>query len=184
MTVRSLAGLTDPLAGRLRGMVRRLIATATALPRWQLRGVRGADGADEVLQVEVFQGVGFAARPPASSAAEVVAVNVDGQAKAPIVVAARDEKTAAAVRTAIGGLAAGDTLVYNASAIVFLRADGTVEIRSPSGVAGELATKADLEALRTAIERTVIAPGDGGAALKTAILAASWTTGTTVLKGE
>lgn len=184
MTVRGLAAVTDPLAARLRGLVRRMIATATGLPRWQLRGVRAAYGGDEVLQAEVFQGVGFAARPPASSSAEVIAVNVDGQAKAPVVVAARDEQTAAAVRAAIGGLAAGDTLVYNASAIVFLRVDGTVEIRSPSGVAGELATKADLQALRTAIQNTVIAPGDGGAALKAAILTATWTTGTTVLKGE
>lgn len=184
MTVQSDASRIDPLLARLRGLVRRMIATATSLPRWQLRGVRGADGADEVVQAEVFQGIGFAARPPASSSAEVITVNVDGQAKAPVVVAARDEKTAAAVRAAIGGLGRGDTLVYNAAAIVLLRASGTVEIRSPGGVAAELATLADLVALRTAITGAVPVAGDGGAALKTAILAASWTTGTTVLKGE
>ena len=184
MTVQGDAARTAPVLQRLHGLVRRLIATATSLPRWQLRGVRGADGADEVMMVEVFQGIGFAARPPASSSAEVIALNVDGQAKAPVAVAARDEKTAAAVRSAIGGLGAGDTLVFNAGVIVFLRSDGTVEIRSTGGTAVPLALRADLEALRTAIQNTVIAPGDGGAALKTAILAASWTTGTTVLKGE
>jgi phage gp45-like len=184
VTVQGDAARTDPALQRLRGLVRRLIATATRLPRWQLRGVRGVDGASEVVQAEVFQGVGFAARPPASSAAEVIAVNVDGQAKAPVVVATRDEKTAAAVRAAIGGLGPGDTLVYNAGVVVFLRSDGTVEIRSTGGTAVALALRSDLEALRTAIQNTMIAPGDGGAALKTAILAASWTTGTTVLKGE
>lgn len=179
MTVQGDAARTDPALQRLRGLVRRLIATATSLPRWQLRGVRGVDGASEVVQAEVFQGIGFAARPPASSSAEVIAVNVDGQAKAPVVVAARDEKTAAAVRAAIGGLEPGDTLVYNAAAIVLLRASGAVEIRSPSGVAAALPTMADFMALRNWVAALLVG-GTGSAVLP----GCPSPTGTTVLKGE
>lgn len=183
MTVQDLNRDTHPMWLRLRGLVRRMIATATALPRWQLRGVRGADGSDEVVVAEVFQGIGFAARPPASSSAEAVVVNIDGQAKAPVVVATRDEKTAAAVRTAIGGLAAGDTLVFNASLIVFLRADGTVEIRSTGGVAKRLATLDDVESMRAWLIAHVHpdpASGITGAPNTTPPTPA----GTTVLKGE
>lgn len=64
--------------------------------------------------------------------------------------------------------------------------DGTIEARSASGTAGQLATLADLKALADAIKNWKPVANDGGAALKTALegLFASWPTGTHVLKAE
>lgn len=182
-TVAELAAATSPLLRVMRGMVRRFTVSTSRLPIWRLLGVRGADGDDEVVSAEVFSGVGFAARPAAAGTPEVIAVTVGGS-KAVVVVASRDEKTLAGIRATMGELAAGDTLVYSSAAIVHVRANGTVEVRTPAGTAGALARQQNLEALRAAIQNAVISPGDGGAALKTAILAATWTDGTTVLKGE
>lgn len=149
-TVKSLAQVTDPLRTRLQGLVRRLVATATAFPRWQVAGVRGVDGT-ETDRVEVFPGVGIQARPAAGHTAEVIAVNVDGRAGAAVAIATRDEAGAAAARTAAtGGLAAGDTIVHADGLLVQLDASaGAVEVRTNGGAAVALATKADLEALRT-----------------------------------
>ena len=180
---RDHARATDPLARLLRGLVRRFSVSTTRGALWQLLGLRGLDGDDEVTSVEVFHGIGIAARPPASGKPEAIVVNVGG-AKAPVIVATRDQKTLDAVLADVGELEAGSTLVYAAGAVIYVRANGTVEIRTPGGTAGALALEANLTALRAAIQGAVISPGDGGAALKTAILAASWTTGTTVLKGE
>lgn len=176
-SVRELAARTDPHRGRVAGLVRRMIARVTT-GVWQLAGVRGLDGSTEVVRAEVFSGVGFAARPPASSSAEVVVVNL-GSAEAPVVVATRDEKTAAAVRQAIGGLDAGDTLVFNGAVIVWLRAGGTVEIRSPGGTAGRLATLEDIMALRDWVAALPVG-GTGSATLPGCPTPA----GTTVLRGE
>jgi phage gp45-like len=166
-------------------MVRRFTVTATAGQLWKLVGVRGLEGDNETATVEVFQGIGFASRPPASGKSEAIVVNVGG-ARAPVIVAVRDEKTYAALRAAGIDINAGETVIYNSDTggVVYLRANGTVEIRSPGGTAGALALEANLVALRAAIQGAVIVPNDGGAALKAAILAASWTTGTTVLKAE
>jgi phage gp45-like len=187
-SVAELAKVTSAEVRRLAGMVRRLVVSATSSPIWKLLGVRGLDSTTEVINAEVFSGLGFYARPPTSGGSpEVILLNV-GDARVPVVIASRDEKTLAAVRAELGaGLpAAGDTLVFaaNGSGVVYLKANGTVEIKAPGGTASPVATLADLQALRTAISGAVIAPGDGGAALKAAMLAASWTTGTSVLKGE
>lgn len=183
-SAKSKARVGDPIELRLRNMVRRFAVTVTsAAAVWKVLGIRGLDGEDETVTAEVFQGVGFAARPSTTGSPEVIVVNVGG-AKVPVIVASRDHKTLKAVLAELGELAAGDAVIYSPAAVVYVRANGTVEIKTPGGVAQKLATLADLEALRTAIQNTVIAPGDGGAALKAAILAAVWTTGTTVLKAE
>jgi hypothetical protein len=55
-----------------------------------------------------------------------------------------------------------------------------------AGGSQQLATKADLDALKSAISGAATTPNDGGAAFKAAILSAlsSWPTGTQVLKGS
>lgn len=183
-TVKDLAKVTDPLWLRLQGLVRRLVATATAFPRWQVAGVRGVDGT-ETDRVEVFSGVGYQARPAAGRTAEVVVLNVDGRAGAAVAVATRDEAGAAAARAAAtGGLAAGDTIVHGDDLLVHLDASsGTVEVRTHGGAAVSLATKADIEALRTWLIAHIHpdpASGFTGAATTTPPTPA----GTSVLKGE
>lgn len=55
-----------------------------------------------------------------------------------------------------------------------------------AGGTAALATKADLDALKTAITNTTISAGDGGTSFKTTLLTAlgSWPVGTTKLKGS
>lgn len=77
----------------------------------------------------------------------------------------------------------GEAGTFNAfSAMMHHRDDGTTEITG-GGAAEALATKASLDALKTAFNDWVVAPNDGGQALKT--LLAGWTpAGTSKLKGE
>ncbi len=80
-------------------------------------------------------------------------------------------------------------MLYNTVAVVFLKADGSIEARSAGGTALPLATKADLEALRDAIVAWTPVGGDGGAALKVALTdlftgPPAWPAGTTKLKAE
>lgn len=181
MSIKDLAKVTDPAVARAAGMIRRMVITLSgAKAIWQLTGFRQLDGSNEVVNAEVFSGVGFYARPAASGKPEAIVVMV-GDGKVPAVVAVRDEATRAAVA---GDLEADETAVFTSQAIVHLKNDGTVEIRSEGGAAVPLATKADLDALRAAIQGAVPVANDGGAALKAAILAAAWTTGTAKLKGE
>ena len=187
-SVKELAKVTDGATRRLAGLVRRMVVSVTSKPIWKLIGVRGPDGNDEIVNAEAFTGVGFYARPRATGGKpEAIVVNV-GDARVPIVIASRDEKTLAAIREALGaGLpAAGDTLVFaaNGAAVVYLKANGTVEIKTPGGTAVALATLADLQALRAAIQGATPVANDGGAAIRTEILNANWTTGTSVLKGQ
>jgi hypothetical protein len=105
-----------------------------------------------------------------------------------VLTAFRDEATRQAVA---GGLADGETCVYNDKAIIIVKADGTVEIRLAGGVAIALATKADLDKLRANFNSWTPVPNDGGAALKAIMVAAAgilglptWPVGTTVLKAQ
>ena len=110
---------------------------------WQLVGVRLLDGSTETIPVEPFTGIGFYSRPPASGSPEAIMVNAGG-AKSPAIVGLRDEKTRAKVA---GGLVADEAMVFNSAAVVYVKADGSVEARSATGVAVKLPTLADLQAL-------------------------------------
>lgn len=182
-TIAELARITDPLLRRLIGAIRRMTVTVTSKTLWQLSGYQ-VDKV-ETLPAEPFTGIGFYSRPPASGKPEAIAVFAGG-AKSPAIVATRDEDTRKAVA---GGIAADETIVFSSAAVVYVRANGTVEVRTPSGTALPLATKADLDALKAAINGWTPAPNDGGAALKTALTALftgppTWPAGTTVLKGQ
>ena len=163
------------------GLVRRLVVKLSSSGIWQVAGFRAVK---EAIQAEVFQGVGFWARPPGNVTAEAVVVNVGAEADHPLVIALRDKATQAAVAD---GCAADTTLAYNSSARLAILPSGAIEARSHSGVAVALATKADIDALRAIFDAWIVVPMDGGAALKVAILdpVTGWNpAGTTVLKGE
>lgn len=138
----------DPSWRKVAGAVRRMVVTLAERGRWQLRGYRTL--AELVPDVEVFQALGLWARPPtpatpAAATVEAIVLNLH-DSDAPVVVALRDEKTRKAVAAAI---AADTTILHNSVVGTYLKPDGTIELRSHGGVAVPLATKADLEALRT-----------------------------------
>jgi phage gp45-like len=176
----------------MRGMNRKVAITLTDGAKWQVVGQRGGQGGDETLRVEAFTGIGFYSRPPASGNPEAIATAIGG-AKTLALVAQRDEATRQAV---VGDLAEGETAVYNDKALIVVKADGTVEIRLAGGVALPLATKQDLQILRSAINTAVISVGAGGAAtINTACDVAvaalvppptppTWPIGTTQLKAQ
>lgn len=174
------------------GMNRRYKVVSTAETKWQVLGQRGGQGGDEAPLFEPFTGIGFYSRPPSSGNPEAIGTSIGG-AKTTVLVATRDEATRQAVA---GDLAEGETCVYNDKALIVVRADGTVEIRLVGGTAIPLATKQDLDILRTAIGTAVISVGAGGAAtINTAadVLVAAlvpppvpptWPIGTKQLKGQ
>lgn len=172
----------------VRGALRRLVVTLTEGARWQLSG-RKVAGDQETIDVEVFGGIGYHARPRASGGSpEAVVVSLGGNG-APVAIATRDEQTRQAVA---GSLAPDETAIHNSQAIVVLKANGTVEIRSANGVAVPLALKSDVDAIRTAyLAHTHVVATAGTAAAQTGTAAAVVpafqpppNAGTTTLKGE
>ncbi len=178
------ARVGDPIELRLRNMVRRFVVSVGHGAVWKLLGIRGLDGEDETVTAEVFQGIGIASRPAADGEPEAIVVNVGG-AKVPVIVATRDQRTLAGVLASLGELEAGSTLIFTAGAVVYVRANGTVEIRSPGGAAAALATKADIDALKTYISTHTHSGVTAGAAVSGVPAAAPPNaTGTTVLKAQ
>lgn len=111
---------------------------------WRVLGFLLEGGRREQARVEVFPGIGFYARPPASGKPEAIVLNVGG-AEHPVVVATRDEKTRAA---AVADVAADESAQFNTAARVHVKADGTIEARTHGGVAIALPTMADIAALK------------------------------------
>lgn len=170
----------SPTAVKVRNMIRKLSIKFTRRVLWRLVGHDDVDEKD--IDAEAFTGVGFYSRPPEGGSAEVIVVSLGGP-RARAIVASRDEAT----RKTIAELAENETAIFTTLSTVVIKADGTVEIRSKNGTALPLATKADLDALLSAITSAAVLGGDGGATLKENILAALgplWPVGTTVLKAE
>jgi len=155
----------DRLVLRLEGMIRRLEVTATESPDWQLDGgFEGAEGDRDLFEAPMYGVAGVYARPVGET--DAILVNVGGQSGHPAVISVRDTATREAIDDALGGVAAGETVVYNAASVVVIRTDGTIEIRSKDGTALPLPTLKSLEALEQAFNAWVVVPNDGGAALK------------------
>lgn len=127
---RDHAEATDPLLTTLRGMVRRMAISLTAKALWQLVGFRQADGSSETRSAETFSGIGFYARPPGDGKPEAIVLMV-GDSKNPVIVGTRDEKTRAA---SAGGLDEDEAMVFNSQAVVYVKSDGTVEVRRTAGL--------------------------------------------------
>lgn len=178
--MRSTRGLReeqDPDKLHQRGSIRRMVVTLTTRSIWQLAGFLLGEGRREAVAAEVFGGIGFFARPPASGKPEAIVLMVGDDARQPVVVAVRDEKTRQAIAAA---LLENETAMFNDAALVHIKAGGTIEARSKLGVAVSLATKADVAAL-VAWVNAHVHPGSG--APPTPPLAGG-PAGTTVLKGE
>lgn len=193
-TPQQLNAELDPKLVRARNAIRRFVVKLTDAAIWQLAGVRTPDGI-ETRRAEVFGGIGIAARPPAGNESEAIGVMV-GDANTPVVIAIRDEKTRAAVAGALG---VDETMLFNTTALMLIKSDGTIEARSVGGAAVALATKADVQALRdyvrnqfsTATGHIHATPSGPTTTITTVNAAGSAPThappspsGTTVLKGE
>jgi hypothetical protein len=111
---------------------------------WQLVRKATPDAAAETALAEVFPGIGIYARPPSSANAEAIVFNVGG-ADHPIVIALRDEDT----RRASADIDADETMIYTSQVVVYLKANGTIEARTVGGSALALATKDDIDALKS-----------------------------------
>jgi phage gp45-like len=180
-------------ARRLAGMARRFVVTLSTKAIWQLKGHTLPNGVIETRQAEVFSGIGFYSRPADGGKPEAFAIFTGDGGGNPVVVATRDEATRAA---SVGDLAAGETAIYTDKAVVIVKADGSIEARSVGGVAVELATKADLAKLESAILGATVVGGDGGASLRTTMSAGlptslhgaggttPWPAGTSKFKAE
>ena len=176
---------TNPALIAARGLVRRLAVSKAAALLWDLLGVQVGTSptARERIKAEPFYGIGIMALPSTNGAPEAIVLNVSG-AQAPVIVAARDAKAQQAAVPST--MVAGDVCLYSDGAIVYVRANGTVEIRTASGEAKRLMTVDDGAALKQAISTAATGANDGGAAFKSNLTAnlTTWPTGTTVLKGQ
>jgi phage gp46-like protein len=124
------------------GAIRRMAVTLSAKALWQLTGFRLVDEngqvKNEVALAEAFTGIGFYARPPEGGKPEAIVINVN-DAQHPVAIAVRDEKTRQAVA---GALKLDESAMFNTVAIVVVKSNGTVEIRSAGGTAEKLVTQA------------------------------------------
>lgn len=195
-TVKELAQSAGPRVTKLHGLVRRMaISISKQIHAWQVTGVRMLGG-DEVFRADLFSGVGRLARPPLTGKPEAIVVMASGGADGAALVGTRDMKTAIAVLREVTGrdyLEPGESLTFTApagGAVIHMRADGTTEVRSSTGTAVELATKADVQQLRNelqlhthtyALPETLAAVQPGITGAGPALTAP---TGTTKLKGE
>ena len=146
---------TDPAILRGFGALRRMAITVTAKALWQLTGFKQPDGTIETMKAEPFTGIGLAARPPNGGRPEAIVVMVGG-ASSPMIIAVRDEKTRAAIAGALG---VDETMLFNSKAVVYVKADGSIEARSAGGAAHALATKADIDALAAYVDKQFSSPG-------------------------
>jgi phage gp45-like len=130
----ALAEDTDPRWISVRGMVRRMVLTLTRQVTWQLEGVPLPDDhggvKPEVRNAEVFSGIGFYSRPPATGAPEACVLSLGGDADASVVVATRDEKTRSEVA---GDIDEDETALFNSKALLLAKADGTIEVGAGPG---------------------------------------------------
>ncbi len=180
MSVKGKNQDTDSAVARARSAVRRMAVTLTSQVLWQLAGFRMPDQSRETVNAEQFPGIGFFARPPSSGQPEAIAVMV-GDAKVPVIVAVRDEATRSKVA---GAIAEDEAMVFSSQAVVYIKADGTIEARTAGGAAVPLALKADVDALAHYVDHTLTLPVSGATAGPVAGSTAPAASGTTVLKGE
>lgn len=176
---------TSPATRGIAGMIRRMAVKLTEGALWQVAGHLLFDSrTPETKNAEVFGTLGFYSRPKPGVNAEVIVVFPGGSSN-PVIIGTRDEE----LRATVAALNQGETAVCNRATIILCKANGTVEIRTPGGSASALATKADIDALKSwAVGHTHVVAGvtAGAAAVTSAtpLPVAPSATGTTVLKAQ
>lgn len=140
-TVAKLRARALPESIRLLNMVRRFSIAATSGVLWILEGMVDDEGNVETRKAEAFPGVGFYSRPRAGSRAEAVVAKVGSESGHPVIVATRDLDLLKAAELG-GAFGEDEAAMFNTEARVYVKADGTVEVRTHQGVAVALA-KAD-----------------------------------------
>lgn len=181
---------SSPRNRSLHGLVRRMTLANTRRASWQLAGYRNVDGSKgETIDAEPFSGIGIYARPLATDNAEAVLVQI-GDARHSVIVATRNEQARRAIVDKLNGgsgLAENEVAIFSRAGLLHIKADGTMEARTPSGSAELLATKQDLLDLAQVFTNWVVAPMDGGGALKTlltSLISGGWPAGTSKFKAE
>ncbi len=139
-TLRSLRERRGKATNTLRNMARRMDLAATSGALWGLEGFTDGDGNVERDEAENFSGVGFYSRP-VEGAGEAVIVKVGADSGHPAVVATRDQAALAALEDVIGEVGAGETVVFNRRALLWVRADGQVHVGAIGGSVKRLATE-------------------------------------------
>jgi len=174
------------------GSVRRFLVTLTSSAKWQAKGHRRLpDGNDEIINPEVFVGIGFYSRPKDGSRAEMMVVFPGGGASSPTAIAVRDED----LRKASWPDAPTDSAGIFTTEVILKLAQGLIEATSVGGTARELALKSDVATLKTALGAFMTTlSGPGAAPVTGSIVAGAKTTfdtamtgvpaGTTVFKAE
>lgn len=169
-------------------MLRRMSIKVTSRALWQVIGHRLLDGSRETRDAEVFYGIGFWARPKSSEKAEAFVTFAAGGSGSPLIIATRNEDARRVVAAALSGgtIAEGETLIYGSPgcAIVYCKANGTVEIRLPGGAAVSLALKSDVQEVVTKFNAHTHVVSGGTAAVVVGAQQAAAPTGTSVLKGQ
>lgn len=164
----------------LAGIVRRMTVSRSGTGIWQLAGHLLLDGLKrETREVENYSGIGIYARPPDNGSAEGIAVNVGGPNN-PALIAMRDEGT----RTKVDDIAPDESTLYNSQARIYVKADGTVEVRTHAGVAVSLALKSDVAGFVTTFNGHLHTSGGSGSPTSIPTTTATAPVGTTQLKGQ
>lgn len=165
--------MIEPVAARVANVAARaVISRISDAEKLQLLQIGVL--ADETIDgAERLQEYGFTSVPLAG--AEAVALFPNGDRGHPLVIATDDR------RHRVTGLAAGEVAIYSSSgARVILRSSGDVDVvagsggtvRLGSGAASDpIALKSDIDDIKSAISGATPTAGDGGLALKGAILA-------------
>ncbi len=152
----------DPMTRRLRALLswRRLDLDESTGDRATALGREDETGAVETDEMDVLAPVGIIARPEANVTVEALVGFVGADGDHPVVLNTLDHGRRAIIDAV--GLDADETVVYTQQAILKITADGTVEIRSIGGTAVQLATKADVAALKAHFDQHKHAGAFGG----------------------
>lgn len=172
-----LQRMMRPLAMRIVNMIARgVVQLANDSTRLQLLQL-GVLAGETVDSAEHFQPYGFSSIP--LPGAEAVVAFPNGDRSHPLVLAAADRRY-----RPTGGQGGEVTLYNNANARVILKANGTIEIRSSGGTAVALATKADIDALKTWASTHIHTSGGPGNPTTAPTAPPPSAAGTSKLKGE
>lgn len=182
-----LRHLLRPLSNRIANSIARAVVQVVDDNTKQQLLQIGVLAGEDIDEAERFQEYGFSSVPLAG--AEAVVLFPNGDRAHPLVVAVDDR------RYRVTGLQRGEVAVYSKfGALIKLTKDGDIEVvPAPggevriggAGVSDPVARASDLDAIKAAINAGTPVAHDGGASLKTTILAA-WpsSVGSTKVKVE